>query len=447
MNAFSERVPPHNLEAEQSVLGAMLIDSEVVSRIVNLLHPEDFYVDRHQQIFAAMLSLFNRGEPVDLITVQDELRNRNLLEEVGGLTYLTSLINLVPTTANAEQYARIVEEKATLRRLQVVARKIVEDCYTSEDTEATLQEAEKAIFAVTQRRGSKGYKHIKEALVDAYSHLEVLYGSKGRTTGIPSGFRDLDQLSAGFQKSDLIIVAARPSVGKTAFTLNIARNAAVMSKAKVMFFSLEMSAEQLAMRLLAAEAAVDGHRLRTGQLQDQDWQRLGAALATLAEADIFIDDTPNCSLAEVRAKSRQVAQEHGLDLIIIDYLQLMTIPPRPGQQLNRQQEISEISRSLKGLARELNVPVIALSQLSRSVEQRQDKRPILSDLRESGAIEQDADMVAFLYREDYYDPDSDKKNRVEVIIAKHRNGPVGSVELYFMKDIQKMVGMEQARGA
>lgn len=447
MNAFTERIPPQNLEAEQSVLGAMLIDGEAVAKVANLLHPEDFYADKHQQLFSAIISLFHRGEPVDLITVQDELRNRGQLEGVGGLTYLTSLINMVPTTANAEQYALIVEQKATLRRLQVVARKIVDDCYVADDMETTLQEAEKAIFSVTQRRNAKGYKHIKDALVDAYGHLEFLYSSKGKTTGVPSGFRDLDQLSAGFQKSDLIIVAARPSVGKTAFTLNVARNAAVVNKAKVMFFSLEMSAEQLAMRLLAAEAAVDGHRLRTGQLQDQDWQRLGTALATLAEADIFIDDTPNCSLGEVRAKSRQVAQEHGLDLIIIDYLQLMTVPVRPGQVPNRQQEISEISRSLKGLARELNVPVIALSQLSRSVEQRQDKRPMLSDLRESGAIEQDADMVAFLYRDDYYDPESEKKNQVEVIIAKHRNGPVGSIDLYFMKDIQKMVGMEQARGA
>lgn len=447
MNAFSERVPPQNLEAEQSVLGAMLIDAEAVPKVANLLHPEDFYADKHQQLYSAIITLFNRGEPVDLITIQDELRNRGQLESVGGLTYLTSLINLVPTTANAEQYAMIVEQKATLRRLQVVARKIVDECYGADDMEATLTEAEKAVFAVTQRRNTKGYTHIKDALVDAYGRLEFLYSSKGKTTGVTSGFRDLDQMSSGFQKSDLIIIAARPSVGKTAFTLNVARNAAVIGKAKVMFFSLEMSAEQLAMRLLASEAAVDGHRLRTGQLQDQDWQRLGTGLATLAEADIFIDDTPNCSLPDLRAKARRVAQEHGLDMIVIDYLQLMTVPTRAGQQANRQQEISEISRSLKALARELNVPVIALSQLSRSVEQRQDKRPMLSDLRESGAIEQDADMVAFLYRDDYYDPESEKKNRVEVIVSKHRNGPIGSIELYFMKDIQKMVGMEQSRGA
>jgi replicative DNA helicase len=445
MNAFSERVPPHNLEAEQSVLGAMLIDRDAVAAVANVLSPEDFYADKHQLLYAAVIAIYNRGEPVDLITVQDELRNRGQLDAVGDLPYLTSLVNMVPTTANVQQYAAIVEQKAALRRLQTVARKIVEDCYVTEDVEATLVEAEKSIFEVTQRRASKGYIHIKDALVTAYGHLEFLYSAKGKTTGIPTGFRDLDQMTSGLQPSDLIIVAARPSVGKTAFVLNIARNAAVIGGAKVAFFSLEMSAEQLALRLLSSEAAVDGHRLRTGQLQDQDWQRLGTALATLADSNIYIDDTPNCPLTEVRSKARRMKLEHGLDLMIIDYLQLMSVPQKPGAQANRQQEISEISRSLKALARELKVPVIALSQLSRSVEQRTDKRPMLSDLRESGAIEQDADMVMFLYREDYYDPESEKKNMVEVIIAKHRNGPVGSVDLYFMKDIQKMVGMEHRR--
>lgn len=447
MNAFSERVPPQNLEAEQSVLGAMLIDREAMVAVSNLLRPEDFYADKHSQLYDAIMALSNRGEPVDLITVQDELRKRGQLEGIGGLTYLTNLVNTVPTTANATQYALIVEQKATLRRLQNAARRVVEDCYASEEFEATLVEAEKSIFAVTQRRSTKGYIHIKDALVTAYGHLEFLYSSKGKTTGVPTGFRDLDQMTSGFQPSDMIVVAARPSVGKTAFTLNIARNAAVAGGKNVAFFSLEMSAEQLALRLLASEAAVDGHRLRTGQLLDQDWQRLSSGLSTLAGSAIYIDDTPNCPLMEVRAKSRRIQQEHGLDMIIIDYMQLMSVPARPGQQSNRQQEISEISRSLKTLARELRVPVIALSQLSRSVEQRQDKRPMLSDLRESGAIEQDADMVAFLYRDDYYDPESEKKNMVEVIIAKHRNGPIGSVDLYFMKDIQKMVGMEHKRGA
>jgi replicative DNA helicase len=447
MNAFSERVPPQNLEAEQSVLGAMLIDRDAVVSVSNLLRPEDFYADKHQQLYTSIVAIFNRGEPVDLITLQDELRKRGQIDDIGGLTYLTSLINMVPSTANVQQYASIVEQKATLRRLQTVARKIVDECYGTEDMDATLVDAEKSVFAVTQRRSAKGYIHIKDALVTAYGHLEYLYSSKGRTTGVTSGFRDLDQMTSGFQPSDMIIVAARPSVGKTAFTLNVARNAAVLGGAKVMFFSLEMGAEQLALRLLASEAAVDGHKLRTGQLQDQDWQRLGAGLATLSEAGIFIDDTPNCPLPELRSKARRVSQEHGLDMIIIDYLQLMSIPQKQSAQANRQQEISEISRSLKQLARELKVPVIALSQLSRSVEQRQDKRPMLSDLRESGAIEQDADMVAFLYRDDYYDAESEKKNMVEIIVAKHRNGPVGSVDLYFMKDIQKMVGMEHRRGA
>jgi len=423
----------------------MLIDREAVIAVSNKLVPEDFYSDKHQQLFAAMLSIYNRGEPVDPITVHDELAKLGTLEAVGGLTYLTSLINLVPTTANVLQYAEIVEEKATLRRLQTAARRIVDECYTSEDVEQTLQEAEKSIFAVTHRRSARGYVHIRDALVTAYGHLEYLYSSKGKTTGVPSGFLDLDRMTSGFQPSDLIIVAARPSVGKTAFTLNVARNAAVQAKAKVIFFSLEMSAEQLAMRLLAAEAAVDGHRLRTGQLRDEDWHRLGTALTTLADANLWIDDTPNIPLQEMRAKARRLYQEHGLDLIIVDYLQLMSIPPRPGQQTNRQQEIAEISRSLKALARELKVPVIALSQLSRSVEQRQDKRPLLSDLRESGAIEQDADVVAFLHREDYYDQNTEKKDVVEVILAKHRNGPLGTAELYFMKDIQKMYGMEHRR--
>ncbi len=447
MNAFSERVPPQNLEAEQSVLGAMLLDRDAVVAVSNLLRAEDFYADKHSYLFDSIMALFGRGEPVDLITLQDELRKSGHLEDIGGLSYLTSLINTVPTTANVQQYALIVEQKATLRKLQNAARRVVDDCYVTEDIDATLVDAEKSIFAVTQRRSGKGYVHIKEALVTAYGHLEFLFSAKGKTTGVSTGFRDLDQMTSGFQPSDMIVVAARPSVGKTAFTLNIARNAAIIGGAKVAFFSLEMSAEQLALRMLAAEAAVDGHRLRTGQLLDQDWQRLGSGLATLAEAPIFIDDTPNCPLMEIRSKCRRIQQEHGLNLVIIDYLQLMSMPSRPGQVSNRQQEISEISRSLKHLARELKVPVVALSQLSRSVEQRQDKRPMLSDLRESGAIEQDADMVAFLYRDDYYDPESEKKNMVEVIIAKHRNGPIGSVDIYFMKDIQKMVGMEHKRGA
>lgn len=445
MNTFSERVPPQNLEAEQSVLGAMLIDRNAIVSVSSLIIAEDFYSEKHHQLYAAITALFNRGEPVDLITVQDELKKRGHLDDIGGLAYLTSLVNLVPTTANADQYAVIVANKSTLRRLQTAARKIVDDCYATDDMDITLVEAEKSIFEVTQKRTARGYSLLRDALVTAYDHIEFLYNAKGSTTGISTGFRDLDNMTSGLQPSDLVIIAARPSVGKTAFTLNLARNAAVQSRATVAFFSLEMSAEQLAMRLLASEAAVDAHRLRTGQLLDDDWSRLTAALGRLSEAPIFIDDTPNIPLMELRARARRIKAEHGLDLIMVDYLQLMSLAQRAGREQNRQQEISEISRTLKALARELKVPVIALSQLSRSVEQRQDKRPMLSDLRESGAIEQDADMVCFLYRDDYYNQESEKKNIVEVIISKQRNGPVGSVDLFFMKEIGKFMGVEHRR--
>jgi replicative DNA helicase len=445
VNTFSERVPPQNLEAEQSVLGAMLIDRNAIVAVNGLLVAEDFYSEKHHQLYAAIMGIFNRGEPVDLITVQDELKKRGQLEAVGGLSYLTQLINLVPTTANVEQYAVIVSNKSTLRRLQNAARKIVDDCYATEDIDLTLAEAEKSVFEVTQKRTVRGYAPLREALVTAYDHIEFLYNARGSTTGIASGFRDLDNMTSGFQPSDLIIVAARPSVGKSAFTLNVARNAAVQARATVAFFSLEMSAEQLAMRLLASEAAVDAHRLRTGNLQDDDWSRLTVALGRLSDAPIFLDDTPNIQLIELRARARRIKAEHGLDLIVVDYLQLMSIANRSGKEQNRQQEISEISRSLKALARELRVPVIALSQLSRSVEQRQDKKPMLSDLRESGAIEQDADVVCFLYRDDYYNPESEKKNIIEVIIAKQRNGPVGSADLFFMKEIGKFIGVEYRR--
>jgi replicative DNA helicase len=446
MSSFVERVPPQNLEAEQSVLGAMLIDREAVLRVTSLVAADDFYADKHQAIYSAIISIFNRGEPVDIITVAEELKKKDQLDMVGGLAYLGQLASAVPTTANVESYALIVERKSTLRKLQAAARKIVDDCYTAEDMDLVLAEAEQNIFAVTQRRTARGYAPLRNALVTAYDHIEFLYGHRGQTTGVTSGFKALDAMTSGFQPSDLIILAARPSVGKTAFSLNLARNAAVIGKKKVVFFSLEMSAEQLAMRLLAAEAAVDAHRLRTGELMDEDWRRLSTGLARLSEAEIWIDDTPNIPLMEMRARARRIQAEHGLDMIIIDYLQLMSLPNK-GRDSNRQQEISEISRSLKALARELKVPLIALSQLSRGVEQRQDKRPMMSDLRESGAIEQDADVVAFLYRDDYYDRESERKNIVEVILAKQRNGPVGSVDVFFMKEIGKFMDVERRQGA
>lgn len=445
MATFSERVPPQNLEAEQSVLGAMLIDREAVVRVASFLSAEDFYHDRHQMVFRAMLALFNRSEPVDMITVSDELRKHNQLEAAGGLTYLSTLAGAVPITANVESYALIVEQKATLRRLQQAARKIVEAAYDADQLDVVLNDAEAAIFAVTQKRATRGYEHIREALYAAYDHIETLYNQKSGTTGVPTGFKELDYLTSGWQPSDLLILAARPSIGKTAFTLNLLRNAAVNSGKTVALFSLEMSKEQIALRMLAMEAAVDSHRLRTGQLLDDDWHRLSTGLSRLAEANILIDDTPNIPLMELRARARRIQAEYGLDMVAIDYLQLMTLrdPGGGGRSDNRTQEVSEISRSLKALARELKCPVIALSQLSRAVESRQDKRPMLSDLRESGSIEQDADMVMFLYRDDYYDKESERKNQCEVIIAKQRNGPLGSVELYFMKEIGKFMSVDK----
>lgn len=433
---FAERVPPQNLEAEQSVLGAMLLDSQVIATIQSLLSPHDFYLVKHQHLFEVMSELHDRGEPVDTTTLSAELTSRDLMDSVGGLSYLAELMNVVPTTANAEAYALIVEQKAVLRRLQTAARKIQEDAYQGDTLDDVLNEAERAIFEVTQRRTSKGYEHIHGALMTAFEQIEFLYAHKGQTTGVTTGFNAVDRMTNGLQPSDLVILAARPSLGKTAFSLNIARNAAVLGGTCVGLFSLEMGREQLAMRLLSSEAAVDQHRLRNGELSDEDWGRLTTGLARLADAPIYIDDTPNIPLMELRSRARRLKSEHNVGLIIIDYLQLMSVPSRGGQA-NRQQEISEISRSLKALARELKCPVIALSQLSRAVESRQDKRPMLSDLRESGAIEQDADMVCFLYREDYYDHETENKNVCELIIGKHRNGPVGTVELAFIKEIGK----------
>ena len=433
---FAEHVPPQNLEAEQSVLGAMLIDRDAIAAVQNLLSADDFYSDKHQQLYQVMVDLHDRSEPVDAITVSAELKARDLLEQIGGGPYLAYLMNMVPATTNVEAYALIVEQKAVMRRLQRAARKIQEDAYQADDLDSMLSQAEQAIFAVTQRRISRGYEHVREALMTAFEHIEFLYGHKGQPTGVPTGFKVLDRMTNGLQPSDLIIVAARPSMGKTAFCLNIARNAATEGTT-VGFFSLEMSREQLALRLLSAEAAVDQHRLRNGELDDEHWGRLTNGLAKLSNTPIYIDDTPNIQLVELRSRARRLQAEHELGLIIIDYLQLMSLPERRRQQGNRQEEISEISRSLKQLARELRCPIMALSQLSRAVESRQDKRPMLSDLRESGAIEQDADLVAFLYRDDYYDNDSEKKNVCEVILAKQRNGPVGSVELAFIKEIGK----------
>lgn len=440
MSLLLERVPPQSVEAEMSVLGSMLIEREALLRAVELLTPESFYREAHRRIFDAMCALSERGEAVDLITVTEELRRRGDLEDVGGVAYLTSLANAVPTAANVEYYARIVEEKALLRRLIAAASEIARQAYDAQDeADQILDRAENIIFEVAQRRRVQGYTPLKEVLIAAYEHIERLLATRGKITGVPTGFADLDALTSGLHPSELVILAARPSQGKTAFCLNVACHAAVRHGIGVGIFSLEMSKEQLGLRMLCSEAHINSQRLRTGSLAEDDWPRLSRALSRLAEAPVFIDDTANISLLELRAKARRLKAEHNVGLIIVDYLQLIQARSRPE---NRQQEVSEISRSLKALARELEVPILALSQLSRAVEQRQDKRPVLSDLRESGSLEQDADVVAFLY----HGPDGGQgpeNNVVELIVAKQRNGPTGSIQLVFLKEVGKFVNLEK----
>jgi replicative DNA helicase len=439
---FADRIPPQNIEAEQAVLGAIFLEPSSLTLASEILMPEDFYRASHQKIFNVMLKLADKGEPVDLVTVTAELADAKLLEEVGGVSYLSDLANSVPTAANIEYYARIVEEKSLLRRLIRTATNIAQDGYTREDEiDVLLNEAERSILEVSQRKRTGMFQNIKDILVQTYDNIEMLHNRKGEITGIPTGFTELDRMTAGFQRSDLIIVAARPSVGKTAFALNIAQNVATKTDENVAIFSLEMSAQQLVMRMLCAEGNINAQNLRTGSLTPEDWGKLTMAMGSLSNAGIYIDDTPGIRVSEIRAKCRRLKQEKGLGMVLIDYLQLIQGSGRNRE--NRQQEVSEISRSLKALARELDVPVIALSQLSRSVEQRQDKRPMMSDIRESGSIEQDADIVAFLYRDDYYDNETENKNIIEIIIAKQRNGPVGTVQLAFIKEYNKFVNLER----
>ncbi|MFE4704859.1 replicative DNA helicase [Peribacillus simplex] len=439
---FQDRIPPQNIEAEQAVLGAIFLEPSSLTVTSEVLIPEDFYRSSHQKIFNVMLKLNDEGKAVDLITVTEELAATKNLEEVGGVSYLSELAGSVPTAANIEYYARIVEEKSLLRRLIRTATNIAQEGYSREDeVEELLGEAEKTIMEVAQRKNSGAFQNIKDVLVSTYDNIEVLTTRTGDVTGIPTGFAELDRMTAGFQRNDLIIVGARPSVGKTAFALNIAQNVATKTEENVAIFSLEMGAEQLVMRMLCAEGNINAQNLRTGSLTDEDWRKLTMAMGSLSNAGIYIDDTPGVRIGEIRSKCRRLKQENGLGMILIDYLQLIQGDGRSGD--NRQQEVSEISRSLKALARELKVPVIALSQLSRGVEQRQDKRPMMSDIRESGSIEQDADIVAFLYRDDYYDKESENKNIIEIIIAKQRNGPVGTVSLAFVKEYNKFVNLER----
>lgn len=423
-----ERIPPQNIEAEESVLGSMLIEQEAVLTAIEILTPEDFYKETHRVIFRAMMQMAETGEAVDVVTLTERLRSTGEIERVGGMAELARLANFVPTAANAEYYARIVAEKAIIRRLIAAATQIVSNAYKGAyDVDELLDKAQESIFVVSRKRSYRGYVALKDVLVETMERIELMASHSGETVGLPSGLQDLDRMTTGFQKSDLIIIAARPSVGKTSLALNIARNVALKSDVPVAVFSLEMSREQVAQRLLCSEAYIGSQKLRNGYLDDDEWRRLSAALGTLGEAKIFIDDTPSISVMDLRTKCRRLQAEHGLGLIIVDYLQLMR-PTR--RQENRQQEISEISRSLKGLARELDVPVIALSQLSRAVEQRQKQIPQLSDLRESGAIEQDSDIVMFLYA----DPELEQQNAIQLIVAKQRNGPTGSVKIFFSRE-------------
>jgi replicative DNA helicase len=427
-----DKIPPQNLEAEMAVLGAMLIDEDAVGLAAENLQSNCFYKDTHRKIFDATLALFSVNKAVDLITLTDELKRSATLQEIGGVGYLTSLVNSVPTTANISHYINIVREKSILRTLINNANKVIALCYESEDDiERVVDDAEKLIFEVSDNRPRAGFLHLKEIIKDSIETIDMLYQKKAHVTGIPSGFVDFDIKTAGLQASDLIIVAGRPSMGKSALAVGIAEYAGVTEKVPIAFFSLEMSKEQLVQRMLCSHAKVDAHKVRTGYLATSDWPRLTAAAGKLSEAPIFIDDTPGISVMELRAKARRLKSQFDIKLIILDYMQLMR---GSGSAENRQQEISDISRSLKALARELNVPVIAISQLSRAVEARTDHRPQLSDLRESGAIEQDADVVVLILREEYYNPTQDNQGIAEIIIAKQRNGPVGSMKLAFIKE-------------
>ncbi|NLG89702.1 MAG: replicative DNA helicase [Clostridiaceae bacterium] len=438
-----EKVPPHSIEAEQSVLGSLLLDRDLLPDITALLKSEDFYLEQHKEIYEAILDLYEQNKPVDLITVSEQLTKRGTLNRVGDYEYLSNLATAVPTTANAMHYAEIIEDKSLLRKLIHAATQIQKRSYeATEEAVDILSDAEKYIYDIVQNRNQTGLLPISDVLDITFSRLEELYNRSGEYTGIPSGFYDLDKKTAGFQKSDLILIAARPSMGKTSFALNIAAYAAVHKQVPVAIFSLEMSKEQLVSRIISSEVMIEMEKMRRGNLEDEDWKELANAIGVLSKAPIYIDDNAAISVMEIMSKCRRLKMRRGLGLIIIDYLQLMQSRRRTE---NRQQEISEISRSLKIMAKELEVPVIALSQLSRAPDIRTaNHRPILSDLRESGAIEQDADLVIFLYRDDYYNEDSEKKNITEVILAKHRNGSIGTIELAWIPQYTKFRNLEKS---
>lgn len=437
-----EKLPPHNIEAEQSLLGSLLVDRDAIIRVAPFLRADDFYREAHARIYETVLDLYNRREPPDLVTTHDALSQKGYAEQVGGASYLMWLMNSVPTSVHVEYYGRIVERTATLRRLISAGSDIAGIGYEDDlEIGEALDRAEQVLYRVAQRRAGKDFVTLRDALAEFFDRLDYQHQHRGEIVGVPTGFHDLDQLTGGLQRSDLVIVAARPSVGKTSFALCLAANAAIKHNQPIGIFSLEMSAEQLVLRLLSVETGIDSHRLRMGYLDEDEWGLLTQAFGKLSEAPIYIDDTAGASSQELRSKARRLHAQTGVDMILIDYLQLM----QGGRTDNRVQEISEISRGLKGLARELNVPVVALSQLSRAVEQRQSHVPMLSDLRESGSIEQDADVVMFIYREELYNPQTDKKNIAEIHVAKHRNGPVGVVPLRFFRDTTRFADLESMR--
>lgn len=441
--ALIKRVPPHSIEAEQSVVGAMLMDKDAITTASEIISGEDFYQTAYGVVFDSVVELFNEGKPVDLITLQNRLKEKDVPEEISSLEFVRDLVAAVPTSANIKYYAEIVAEKSLLRKMIKMNDEITNACYLAkEPVEAIMERTEKQVFELVQNRGASDYVPIRQVVLNALEKIERASKSKGTVTGIPTGFIDLDYKTSGFQPSDFILVAARPSMGKTAFVLNIAQHVAFRQNKTVAIFSLEMSKEQLVNRLFSLESYVDAQLLRTGNLKDSDWEKLIEGAGTIGKSNLIIDDTPGISISELRSKCRKYKLEHGLDMIIIDYLQLMS--GSVGKRSDsRQQEISDISRSLKAVARELNVPVISLSQLSRAVEQRPDHRPMLSDLRESGAIEQDADVVMFIYRDDYYHKDTEHVNEAEIIIAKQRNGPIGTVTLTWLPQYTKFANSQR----
>lgn len=443
----STQAPPQNTDAEASLLGAILIDTDAIVKIADAISTLDFFDQRHARIYEALLALYEKRSSIDVLTLADQLKGTGFLDMVGGASYLTELTNFVPTAAHVEQYAEIVAQKALRRRLIVASQDMAQlGQDESKSIQELIEEAETRLFEVSQQHIKQDVISIESILAESFERLDDLHKDKASLRGIPTGYKDLDNMLAGLQRSDLFILAARPSMGKTAFVLNLAHKVATLAKEPVLIFSLEMSKEQLVDRLLAMESGVDAWALRTGNLTDSDFERIGEAMGTLSEAKIYIDDTPSITVSDMRTKARREAHNQKLGLVIVDYLQLMSGGSRFSDSANRVQEISEISRGLKGVARELNVPLIALSQLSRSVENRSPQIPQLADLRESGSIEQDADVVAFLYREDYYNPESERKNIMDVLVKKHRNGPTGGVELYFDRDKQRIRSIDTQHG-